>query len=73
MFIGKEFRMYALVPALKEFLLPRLKKTSTKGTFLLLNLLIQLPPAARSGKTLSPKNCFHFSWEEDDFEGGRET
>lgn len=75
MCLGKEFRMHVLVPALKEFSLPRLKKTSTHGekrTFLILNLLIQLPPAASSGKGFIRIDRLHFSLEGDDLEGREE-
>lgn len=68
--------MCALVPALKEFSLLRLKKTSTceeTGTFLILNLSIQLSPAASSGNAFSCIDCLHCSLMEDDFEGGREA
>lgn len=67
--------MYKLVPALKELSLPGLKKTSAHGkrrTFLILDLLTQLPLVASSGNASIGIDCLNFSLKEDDCGGGRE-
>lgn len=68
--------MYKLVPAGKAFPLPGLKETSTygqKGTFLVLNLLIQWSPAASFAKVSILTDCLNVLLEvEDNYGRGRE-
>lgn len=68
--------MYKLVPAGRAFPLPGLKETSTygqKGTFLILNLLIQRPPAASLAKVSILTDCSNVLLEvEDNYGKGRE-